>query len=287
MNKTAMMKERGTEVLRCGTKRLVSTCVEKEQNKTFFSFRAREGGHLASAPHSAGLQSHAFSLRFVPVMAGIFLSLTAAVHAAPQAVSKDAKDTVQVQTALSGAGSSHAETNLGDLVADAVRQTGSAQVALIPSDEIDSGASIPAGKTEAGKIVAALHYAGDPGDTIVVVTLTGAQLLKVAERSVSRAPEPFDGFLQVSGLQIRYNANQPEGKRVSLVGAGGSEVDAGKAYRVAMTRSLAGGSLGYYQILTAKDISDDTGIPLSKSLSNYLAAHPVINSVVEDRVSSY
>lgn len=212
--------------------------------------------------------------------------LAPAASAAPRTVSKDA-NTVQVQTALSGAGSSHTETNLGDLVADAVRQTGSAQVALIPSDEIDGGASVPAGKTDTGKILAALHYGGDPSDTIVVVSLTGAQLLRVAERSVSRAPEPFDGFLQVSGLQIRYDASQSAGKRVSLVGAAGSEVDAGKTYRVAMTRSLAGGSLGYYQIWTGKVISDDTGVSLSKSLSSYLAAHPTINSVVEDRISAH
>ena len=213
------------------------------------------------------------------------ITITAAAYASPQTVSKTA-DTVQVVTALSGAGSSHAETNLGNLVADAVRQTGNASVALIPSDEIDGGASIPAGKTDPTKIISALHYAGDPGDTVVVLTLTGAQLLKVAERSVSRAPEPFDGFLQISGLQIRYDQNQPAGKRVSLVGAGGSEVDSGKSYRVAMTRSLAGGSLGYYQIWSGKDISDDTGIPLSKSLGTYLAAHSTLNSVVEGRISS-
>ena len=210
--------------------------------------------------------------------------LTVSAQAAPQTVSKSA-DAVQVVTALSGAGSSHAETNLGNLVADAVRQTGNASVALIPSDEIDGGASIPAGKTDPSKIISALHYAGDPSDTVVVLSLTGAQLLKVAERSVSRAPEPFDGFLQVSGLQIRYDPKQSAGKRVSLVGAGGSEVDAGKSYRVATTRSLAGGSLGYYQIWTGKDISDDTGIPLSKSLGSYLAAHSTLNSVVEDRIS--
>ena len=211
------------------------------------------------------------------------------LHAAsaPNSTERAAKETVQVQTALSGAGSSSKETNLGNLVADAVRQTGGAQAALHPADEIDGGASIPAGKTDAGKIVSALHYADDPSDTVVVLTLTGGQLLKVAERSVSRAPEPFDGFLQVSGLQIRYSAGQPEGKRVSLVGVGGSEVDAGKSYTVATTRSLAGGSLGYYQIWTNKNITDDTGTSLAKSLGSYLSAHPVVNSVIEDRISSH
>jgi 5'-nucleotidase/UDP-sugar diphosphatase len=217
----------------------------------------------------------------------LLMTLTPALQAAPKGTTKEAaaKDAVQVQTALSGSGSSSKETNLGDLVADAVRQTGSAQAALIPADEIDGSALIPAGKTDAGKIIATLHYADDPSDAVVVLNLTGAQLLKVAERSVSRAPEPFDGFLQVSGLQIRYNASQPEGKRVSLVGIGGSEVDAAKSYKVATTRSLAGGGLGYYQIWTSKDITDDTGTTLAKSLGSYLSAHPVISSAVENRIS--
>ena len=242
----------------------------------------REGGQWASAPHSIGIHSHALMLHLFVAYALVLLTPTTTAYAAPKELA--AKETVQVQTALSGAGSSSKETNLGNLVADAVRQTGSAQVALVPADEIDGGASIPAGKTDPDKIISALHYADDPSDTVVVLNLTGAQLLKVAERSVSRAPEPFDGFLQVSGLQIRYNPGQPEGKRVSLVGAGGSEVDAGKTYKVATTRPLGGGSLGYYQIWTNKDITEDTNVPLAKSLGNYLSAHPVVSSVVEDRI---
>ena len=134
--------------------------------------------------------------------------------------------------------------------------------------------------------MATLRYAADPSDTVVVLNLTGAQLLKVAERSVSRAPEPFDGFLQISGLQIRYNPAQSEGRRVSLVGVGGSEVDAGHTYRVAVPRPLAGGSLGYFQILGQKDIAEDTGVSVSQSLSSYLAAHPTVNSVVEGRITT-
>lgn len=212
----------------------------------------------------------------------LFVTAIPSAHAAPK--ENTAKDTVQVQTALSGAGSSSKESNLGDLVADAVRQTGGAQVALVPADEISSSVTIPAGKTDPNKIISALHYADDPSDTVVVLSLTGAQLLQVAERSVSRAPEPFEGFLQVSGLQIRYGAGQPEGKRVSLVGVSGGEVDAGKTYKVATTRSLASGGLGYFQILTGKSASNDTGTSLAKSLSSYLAAHPIISNTVEDRI---
>ena len=209
-----------------------------------------------------------------------------AVSAPLASKGNSSKDTVQVQTALSAAGVAQQETNFGNLIADAVRQTGHAQAALVPADEIDGQTRIAAGKADVSALVSGLRYAADPSDTVVVLTLTGAQLLKVVERSVSRAPEPFDGFLQLSGLQVRYSSAQPEGKRVSLVNVGGSDVSAAQTYRIAVTRPLAGGSLGYFQIFSQKDIAEDTGIPVSQSLSSYLAAHPTINTVVEDRITA-
>ncbi len=217
----------------------------------------------------------------------VLAALPAAAPAAPSALKdKGGKDPVQVQTALSGSGVAAGETNLGDLIADAVRQTGKAQIGLVPADEIDGKAQVAVGKTDPSAIIGTLRYADDPSDTVVVLSLTGAQLVKVAERSVSRAPQPFDGFLQVSGLQIRYSPSQPEGRRVSLVAVGGSAVDAGKTYRVATTRPIAGGSLGYFQIWNQKDIADDTGIPLAKSLGEYLGAHKTITSTVEGRITT-
>ena len=211
------------------------------------------------------------------------------VAAAPSsAKEKEAsKDTVQVQTALSANGVAAKETNLGNLIADALKQTGHAQISMIPADEINSHALISAGKTEASAIVNTLRYADDPSDTVVVLNLTGAQLRKVAERAVSRAPEPFDGFLQVSGLSIHYTPGQFEGKRVTRIEADGSELDLEKTYKVATTRPLAGGSLGYFQIWTKKDIAEDTGVSLAKSLGNYLSAHKTVNSVVENRVTTH
>ena len=207
----------------------------------------------------------------------------AIASAAP--VASKAKDTVQVQTALDGAGSGQRETNLGDLIADAVRQTGGAEIALVPANEI-SDASVPAGSVPAADIVHALRYADDSSDTVVVLNLTGAQILKAVERSVSRAPEPFTGFLQVSGLQIRYDSAAPEGKRVGLVGAGGSELSGGKTYKVATTRPIADGGLGYFQIWDKGDIAENTSQPISQSVAAYLAAHKTVNNVVEGRISA-
>ena len=221
----------------------------------------------------------------IPFLGAALTVITAAAPAAPSEMKGSAKEAVQVQTALSESGGAAKETNLGDLIADAVRQTGHAQIGLVPADEITGKAQIAAGKTDPSTIIATLHYADDPSDTVVVLNLTGAQLLKVAERSVSRAPEPFDGFLQVSGLQIHYRPGQTGETRISLSGGGG-DLEAGKTYRVAMTRPLSSGSLGYFQIWTQKDIAEDTGIALAKSLGNYLSAHKTVNSVVEGRVAT-
>ena len=214
---------------------------------------------------------------------GLLLLAVPTLAASPTASSKE---TVQVQAALSASGVASRETNLGNLIADALRQTGHTQIALVPADEIDGTAQISAGKVEISTIVATLRYASDPSDTVVVLNLTGAELLQVAERSVSRAPQPFDGFLQISGLQIRYNPSQSAGSRVSLVGVGGGELDAAKTYRVAVPRPLAGGSLGYFQIFKQKNIIADTGTPIATSLSSYLAAHPTLNVAVEDRITT-
>ena len=214
---------------------------------------------------------------------GLALLLSSGVGAAPLAT----KDTVQVESTLSAAGASSQETNLGDLIADAVRQTAGADVALVAADEIDENKRIPAGKVDTNAIISALSFADDTSDTVVILNLTGTQLISAAERSVSRAPQSFDGFMQISGLQIRYNPSQSEGKRVSLVGVGGSEIQAGKTYRVATTRPVAGGSLGYFQIWKSKDIASDTGISIAKSLSSYLASHRTITNSVEGRITTH
>ena len=194
-----------------------------------------------------------------------------------------AKDTVQLQSPLDGTGVAHQETTLGDLVADAELQTGNADIALVAADDI-SETSFPAGGIAPKSIVAALRYAQDPTDTVVTLRLTGAQLRKVAERSVSRVPQPFDGFLQVSGLEIHYDPAQPEGKRVTQVEVGGGEIQDSHTYRVATTRPVAHGSFGYFRFWSDADIVQDTQTSLASSLTNYLAAHKTIHVTLENRI---
>ena len=196
------------------------------------------------------------------------------------------KDTIHIAQPLVGEGASQHETNLGNLVADAVRQASHADIAFLPADEI-SETTIPIGDVKPGELAKALRYANDPSDTIVVLDLTGSQILQAAERSVSHLPQPFPGFLQVSGLQIRYDPAQPPGKRVKLAGADSSEISTTKTYKVATTRTLAGGGLGYFQVWKKSDADDETNISVTKALADYLAGHKVLTIAIEGRVAPF
>ena len=209
---------------------------------------------------------------------GSLLLSAGTTHAAPP-------DVVQVQTPLSGSGSAAQETNAGNLLADAVRETGHADIGLVPADEI-ADATVPAGSIPVTKLATLLRRPDDPDDTVVVLKITGAQVLHALELGLGHAPRPFPGFWQVSGLQVRYDPAQPEGKRVSLAGVGGGEVSAGKTYTVATSRAVALGSLGYFRVWDKKDIAQNTGIPVAQSVAAYAAAHKTIHSAVEGRITA-
>ena len=214
--------------------------------------------------------------KWIGLSACVLLGLAGAAVAG-----RAARDAIQVQATLDGANAGAAETNLGDLVADAVRQTGNADIALVAADEI-TDASIPAGSVPPGQIVKTLRYADDATDTVVVLNLTGAQIRKAVERGLSRAPQPFNGYLQVSGLQVRVGG---DGKKIALSGAGGEIADK-KTYRVATTRPIADGSLGYFQVWSKSDVAENTGQSVAQSLANYLASHRTLSAAVEGRITT-
>ncbi len=68
------------------------------------------------------------------------------------------------------------------------------------------------------------------------------------ERSVSLAPKPNNGFLQVSGISFSYNQTSPAGKRVGDIMLGRKTVKAQDQVRVAMPLDLASGGFGYFRI---------------------------------------
>ncbi len=171
----------------------------------------------------------------------------------------------QATTPLDGRGSRAQETALGDLVADSVRSAKGADIGLVPGAALNE-VNIPEGPVTDTALVGALAYADG---TVAVLSLKGAQIWQALERSVELYPKGNSAFLQVSGLQVRFDPKRPAGSRVTAVQVGGSALDPGRTYRVAMPSSLGLGSLGYFRIWGKDDILPSTPTKLSDTVVDY------------------
>jgi len=147
-------------------------------------------------------------------------------------------------SALSSVGCQARETELGDLVADAVRAEAGTPVALVPAGGFREIA-IPKGGVKAEDILKCLQY---PDDRLAVIELTGAQLVAALERSISIYPQKNLGFLQVSGIEFKFDPKSPKGSRLISVTVGGEKVVNERKYRVGTTKPLADGAYGYFTV---------------------------------------
>lgn len=92
-----------------------------------------------------------------------------------------------------------AETNLGDLVADAYREVTGADIAFVNGGSLC--ANLPEGSVTGEDILGVLPYS----NRISVAEVTGQQILDALEWGVHEFPESSGGFLQVSGLTYEFD----------------------------------------------------------------------------------
>ncbi len=138
------------------------------------------------------------------------------------------------------------ETNLGSLIADAMRAESGAQIALLNGGTIRT--SIAAGNITKGDILEVLPF----GNYIVTKKLNGSNLRAALERAVKALPEENGGFLQVSGLTFSVDRSAPAGGRVKDVLIDGKPLDIAAEYTVAVNDFMAAGGDGFSTIAKAK-----------------------------------
>ena len=92
-----------------------------------------------------------------------------------------------------------AETNLGDLCADAYRTVLGADIAFVNGGGVR--ADIPAGDITYGQILSVHPF----GNMACLIEATGQQILDALEMASRDVPDECGGFLQVSGLSYEIN----------------------------------------------------------------------------------
>ena len=160
------------------------------------------------------------------------------------------------------------ETNFGDLLADLTRRETGAEIALINAGSVRN--SLVAGPVTYRHLMEAL-----PFDTsLSVLVVTGAQLRKAMEHSVSRLPQANARFLQVSGLACTVDPTAPAGTRIVTLQVNGAPLDPARRYSVAVTQFIAEGGDGYQMFVEAAG-RRDSDISVRDLLAKALAKGPL------------
>jgi 5'-nucleotidase/UDP-sugar diphosphatase len=176
-----------------------------------------------------------------------------------------------------------AESNFGDLIADAIRKTAGADVAITNGGGIRGDRTYDAGTVLTRKdILAELPF----GNVTVLVELSGADLLAALENGVSQVEDKAGRFPQVSGMTFSYDASKPPGSRIVEVKVAGKPLDLGRAYKVATNDFVFGGGDGYAALGKGKAIIDASGGTLMASMvMDYIAAKGTVAPAVEGRIT--
>ncbi|MCB9253483.1 MAG: 5'-nucleotidase C-terminal domain-containing protein [Bdellovibrionaceae bacterium] len=163
------------------------------------------------------------------------------------------------------------ETNLGNLLTDALRETTGTEIAIYNGGGIRD--SIEAGKIKVRDVYQVLPFS----NTVVTATITGKQL-KTALESGLKNRHLTGSFLQVSGISF-----EAVGDRVTDLKIGGKAVVPSKKYSVSTNNFiLAGGD--HFEILTKLANKKDTALPVERVLIDYLKAKKEVDPKVEKRI---
>ncbi len=138
------------------------------------------------------------------------------------------------------------ETNLGNLVADIMKDAAKADIGLTNGGGIR--ASLKKGDITVGGVITVLPF----DNSLVTIELAGSALLSALELSVSKYPEQLGGFLQVSGVTFSFDPAKPAGSRVSDVKVNGVALHPFRFYTVATNDFTAAGGDGYSMFKDAK-----------------------------------
>ncbi|XP_014352103.1 trifunctional nucleotide phosphoesterase protein YfkN-like [Latimeria chalumnae] len=136
------------------------------------------------------------------------------------------------------------ESNLGNLITNAMLEATRADVALLNSGTLRSDCLHPAGDFTMRDLLLILPFV----DLVLVVKVTGQRLLEALENGVSNYPSLDGRFPQVAGIEFGFDPDARTGQRViaDSVKIQGQHLEKNKVYMVAIKEYLTKGKDGYW-----------------------------------------
>lgn len=156
------------------------------------------------------------------------------------------------------------ESNVGNFVADAMREVTDADLALMNGGGIRTDTLYEPGQITKRWVVDVLPFPNN----VVELEVSGETLLAALENGVSRVEELAGRFPQVSGMRYAYNPDNPVGRRIVRATAGLEPIRPEETYTLATNDFVSGGGDGYSMLAEAEVLLPGNEGPL---LSNLVA----------------
>ena len=167
------------------------------------------------------------------------------------------------------------ESDLGNLYADILRDEMDAQIAFINAGALRK--DLPQGNVPLADLMDSFPFQ----DEVVILEMTGAQIIDVLEQSLT-----FErGMLQLSGPKVRYHKRKSTGSRVYTVEMGKYSLRMAQTYKVATIEILAQGGDLFSAFTEAKRLTPKgSQITFAELLKNNLSRRKVIGLPVRGRM---
>jgi len=174
------------------------------------------------------------------------------------------------------------EAAIGNLIADAMRASVEADVAITNAGGIRADREYTAGTALTGRdIFAELPF----GNKTVKLELTGMQLREALENGFSQIEAGAGRFPQVSGLVVEVNAGAAPGSRVVSVTVGGEPLDEARTYTVATNDFMATGGDGYTAFVGATQIITPVdAVLMASQVINFIELMGTVSPAVGGRI---
>ena len=173
------------------------------------------------------------------------------------------------------------ESNLGDFVADALRERLRCDVAVINGGAIRTNRTVPPGPLTRRDVLSLLPFT----DMVVKLEMRGADLRAALEHGLAQTDRVGGGFLQLSGARLVWDPRLAPGRRIVDVSVGGKPLADDAGYTVAVPGYLVRGGDGYSVFARAKTIVDaESGPQVSQVVLDAIAARGEIAPAVDGRI---
>jgi len=153
-------------------------------------------------------------------------------------------------------------TNLTKILTTAMMEATGADAALTNGGGIR--ASIDAGNVTVGEVITVMPF----NNTLVVIEVTGAELMAALENGLKDLPNASGAYAQTAGIEAIWNRFNPPGERLFKVKVGGKLIDPEATYRLATNDFLAAGG-DEYTMFADKPLLEEYGL-LAEIFGYYL-----------------